>query len=138
MHWMNCEVVPMEFITLEDIDDNILTCKDSDVDYANDFLLSLATSYGLEEGDILTPCRMRVKRLGIAIACRECAAAMIGSDTTVMVNGQRGDDVYMQKYKVYAELVKEFESSLSFADFAADGTESAGKGGVGMVRLYRA
>lgn len=29
----------MEFITLADITDNILTCRDCDVDYANDLSL---------------------------------------------------------------------------------------------------
>ena len=128
----------MDFITLEDIDDNILTCRESDVAYANDSLLAKARAFGLAEGDILLPCGARVKRLGIALACRQCAAAMVGSDTTVMVNGQRGDDVYLQKYKVYDDLVKSLGASLSFSDFAIEGTESAGKGGVGMIRLYRA
>lgn len=128
----------MEFITLADIDDNILHCRASDIDYANSCLLTKALAYGLRGDEIRMPCSARVRQLGTAIACRMCAASMVGSDSTVMMNGQRSDDVYLQKYRIYDELVKSLSSSLDFSDFAAENVESAGKGGVGMIRLYRA
>jgi len=128
----------MDFISLNDIQDSILNCTDDDVSFANDRLEAKAKSFGLTDDEIVSPCRESVKQLGTAIACRQCALRMIGSDTTVMINGQRGDDIFLQKYKTYAEQVKTLSASMDFTDFAGEETESAGKGGVGMIRLYRA
>lgn len=129
--------MPMEFITTNDIADNILNCSISDIAYANDYLYRLANVFGLSEADIQIPARAVVRRLGSAIACRECAASMIGSDTTVMTDGSRSDDIFLQKYKVYAQLEKDLEKGLTFSDFAIDGTDSQGKGGIGVIRLSR-
>ena len=68
----------------------------------------------------------------------EYTAAMVGSDTTVMVDGSRSEDVYFQKYKMYLQLAKSLESCLTYVDFAVDGTDGSGKGGVGVIRLSRA
>ena len=96
----------MEFIALTDITDNILTCRDCDVDYANDYLHRLAASFSLSDADIQLPPRLAIKQLGKAVACRECAASMVGSDTTVMVDGSRSEDIYFQKYKIYVHMAK--------------------------------
>lgn len=128
----------MEFITLADITDNILTCRDCDVDYANDYLHRLAASFSLSDADIQLPPRLAIKQLGKAVACRECAASMVGSDTTVMVDGSRSEDIYFQKYKMYVQMAKDLESRMTYADFAIDGIDGSGKGGVGVIRLSRA
>lgn len=128
----------MEFIELADIADTILNCRDCDVSYANDYLYRLATSFGLTDAEIQTPARTAVKQLGCVVACRECAAACVGTDPTVMVDGNRADDVYYQKWKMYAQMAKDIESRLTYSDFAVSGTDSSGKGGVGVIRLSRA
>lgn len=127
----------MDFITLDDVHDNILTCRESDVTYANDYLLHKAEAYGLAEDDIQLPCSPLIAQLGAAVACRTCAAAMVGSDSTATFDGTRKDDIYLQKYNIYKDLVAGLESSLSYADFAKSGTSEAGKGGVGVIRLSR-
>lgn len=128
----------MEFITIEDNSDNILTWQESNVVLANDYLLALAKGFGLTEEEIQLPPKPLVKRLGAAVASRECAASMVGSDTTVMLGGNRTEDIYLQKYNLYHSTVKDLESRLSYADFAVPGTEESGKGGVGTIRLSRA
>lgn len=128
----------MEFITLDDISDNVLTCRAADIEYANDYLYRKAKSFGLADDEIRLPAIATIKQLGVAVACRECAIAMVGSDTTVMVDGSRSDDIYLQKYKIYKELASSIEGSLSYSDFAVDNTDVAGKGGVGVIRLSRA
>lgn len=127
----------MEFITENDNTDNILIWKEEDINLANDYLLTLAKSFGLSEEEIQIPPQTLVKRLGAAVACRECSAAMVGSDSTVMVNGNRSDDIYLQKYNLYRAMVKDLESRISYSDFAVEGTEESGKGGVGTIRLSR-
>jgi hypothetical protein len=128
----------MDFITLDDIQDNILVCRTEDVNYANDYLLRKAQSFGLADDELASPCSPTVRNLGAAVACMQCAASMVGSDTTVMTDGSRGEDVYLQKYNVYKALVASIEGSLSYADFAKSGVSLAGKGGVGVIRLSRA
>ena len=127
----------MDFVALDDVHDNILTCRESDITYANDCLLHKAESFGLAEDDLAVPCSPVIRQLGAAVACRVCAAAMVGSDSTVMMDGSRKDDIYLQKYNIYKELVTGLERSLSYADFAKPGTDTAGKGGVGVIRLSR-
>lgn len=128
----------MDFISATDITDNILTCRDCDIGYANDYLHRLATSFSLVDDEIAIPASSIVKRLGVAIACRECASSMVGSDTTVMVDGSRQEDIYFQKYKIYLQLAKSIEDSLNYTDFAVSGTDADGKGGVGIINLSRA
>lgn len=84
------------------------------------------------------PASRRVVRLGAVLACRECALDMVGSDTTVMADNRRSDDIYLQKYKLYDELVKDLESKLDFTDFANDDVQPQGKGGVGIIDITRA
>lgn len=126
----------MEFITEADNTDNILTWRESDIEAANDYLLSLARKYGLTDELILIPPRSGIKRLGVAVACRECAASMVGSDATVSVNG-RSEDIYLQKYNLYRSMVKDLASNLGFEDFAVENTSAEGKGGVGIIRVSR-
>ena len=45
----------MDFITIADITDTILTCRDCDIDYANDYLHRLAFSFSLFDSDIQMP-----------------------------------------------------------------------------------
>ena len=63
---------------------------------------------------------------------------MVGSDTTVMTDGKRTEDIYLQKYKLYDELIQDLESKLGFEDFAVDDVKPQGKAGVGIIDLSRA
>lgn len=127
----------MKYVTVADIHDEVLNCRSEDLEYANAFLSRLARNYGVDEQEAQIPPSAVIKRLGAAVACRECAAAMVGQDTTVMVNGIRTDDVYLQKYHLYRDVVNDLQKGLSYADFAKHGTLSAGKGGVGVISLSR-
>ena len=129
----------LEFITVEDCStDNILTCEESDITYANSYLETLALGFGLAEDEIAIPCSEIIKRFGVVVAYRTRALAMVGSDATVMVDGNRSDDIYLQKYKLYNELADKLEAKLDYASFAVENTSGAGKGGVGIIRLSRA
>ena len=55
-----------------------------------------------------------------------------------MVDGSRSEDIYFQKYKMYVQMAKDLESRLTYTDFAIDGIDGSGKGGVGVIRLSRA
>jgi hypothetical protein len=47
------EDMALEFITVEDCStDNILTCEESDITYANSYLETLALGFGLAEDEI--------------------------------------------------------------------------------------
>lgn len=126
------------FITIDDITDNILNVAATHIEYANSYLTDLAYSFNLTIDDMRFPASRRVVRLGAVLACRECALDMVGSDTTVMADNRRSDDIYLQKYKLYDELVKDLESKLDFTDFANDDVQPQGKGGVGIIDITRA
>ncbi len=130
----------MEFITIEDCNtDNILTCEEVDVKNANDYLTKLATTgFGLALAEIAMPTSPTVKQLGIYKAYQLRAMAMVGSDTTVMVDGSRGSDIYKQKYEMYSTMFKNLKAELDYSDFAKDEVGGAGKGGVGVIRMTRA
>ncbi len=128
----------LTFVTIDDITDNILIPVDKHIEYANSYLTDKAYSFNLVIDEIRFPPSDRVKRLGAMLACRECALDMVGSDTTVMTDGRRTDDIYLQKYKLYNELINDLEKQLGFEDFAADDVEPQGKGGIGIIHLSRA
>lgn len=127
----------MDFISWADVSDNILTCRSSDIAEANAYLSRLAKGFGLSDNEILFPPQMTVRRLGCAVACYYCALSMVGSDTTVMVNGARGDDIYLQKVKLYKALIDDLSKGLNFSDFAKFGIDEHGKGGIGVISLHR-
>ena len=116
----------MDFVALDDVHDNILTGRESDITYANDYLLHKAESFGLAEDDLAVPCSPVIRQLGAAVACRVCAAAMVGSDSTVMMDGSRKDDIYLQKYNIYKELVAGLDSSLQSLARTQQGREASG------------
>lgn len=128
----------LTFITIDDITDNILNPLDKHIEYANSYLTDKAYSFNLVIDEIRFPPSNRVKRLGALLACRECALDMVGSDTTVMTDGKRTEDIYLQKYKLYDELIQDLESKLGFEDFATDDVAPQGKAGVGIINLSRA
>lgn len=129
----------MDFITLDDCTaDAILVCEESDVIFANAYLLALAKKYGLKDDEIAIPCNEMVRQLGVKKAYQTRALAMVGNDTTVMADGSRGDDVFKQKYELYTSTIGSIEERLTFSDFAIDGVNESGKGGVGVIRLTRA
>ena len=129
----------MDFIILDDCTtDNILTCEQNDVDSANDYLAKMAAGFGLSENEVKIPCGDTVKRLGIMKAYQIRALAMVGSDTTVMMDGRRSEDIYLQKYNLYTNAIKEMTAGIDYSDFAVDGTSGSGKGGIGIIHLSRA
>lgn len=126
------------FITIDDITDNILICNDNHIEGANAFLNELALSFNLKPEEIRFPPRLNVKRLGIYYACKECALEMVGSDTTVMMDGKRTDDIYLQKYNLYNQLFKDLKSEIGFEDFAVDDVDLSGKKGIYILPIFRA
>jgi hypothetical protein len=126
-----------EYITLSDINDEILPCAESDVLAANSFIERAAFSLGVEPASIATPAPFIVKRLGICFACYNRALLLVGTDATVIFDGARGqtgEDIYAQKRKIYLDETQRIQDSLTAGDFT--GARDGGSGRV--VNLCRA
>lgn len=126
-----------EFATAADITDSVLAGRvtEAQLSGANEAMTRLAAAFGITEAAV-TPMG---KRLAVAIACRDCCLGLVGTDATVQMDGNRADDIYERKYKLYAELVSDLEKDITAADFK-DGTEEEGDGGawVQTINLTRA
>ena len=54
-----------------------------------------------------------------AVASRDCCLNLIGTDASAMI-GDRQEDAYSIKYKIYASLVEDLRGRILKADFLAD------------------
>lgn len=106
-----------EYITSDDISDSLLKGRvtAAEIASANEYVDRIASSYGVTAVTV-TPL---AKKLAAAVACRECCLNLIGTDATAVI-GDRQEDVYSIKYKVYDQLVKDTEARILKADFLAD------------------
>ena len=127
----------MELITLEDVTDEIVTCEQSDVDEANDYLVNMAKRLNVKETKIITPPAYTVKRLGVVYALYICCVRNIGKDNLTSLDTESTrNDIYAQKAKFYKEELARLEKGLSAFDFT--GKTSDGVGGVVSVPVWRA
>ncbi len=124
-----------EFVTAADITDSVLAGRVTSVQIAgaNEYMSRLAASFGIIEVSV-TP---MAKRLGVAVACRDCCLGLVGTDATVQMDGSRQDDIYERKYKLYAGMVSDLEKNITAADFKGDGEEEDGGAWVQTIQLSR-
>ena len=108
----------MDFITLEDLNDEIVTCVQTDVDEANMFLLNVAKRSGVNEAKIVIPPVYTVKRLGVVYALYIACVRNIGKDNLTSLDTESTrQDIYAQKAKFYKEELDSLLNSVSAADF---------------------
>lgn len=127
-----------EFVTASDITDSVLTGRvtEGELAGANETVTRLAASFGITEAAV-SP---MAKRLAVAVACRDCCLGLVGTDSTVQMDGSRADDIYERKYKLYAALVTDLEKDITAADFKDSEEDGEGDGGawVRTINLQRA
>lgn len=123
----------MDYITVSDIQDEILQCTDDDIAMGNDTIEHLAQKLGVSE--IPLPVKAIVKRLGVVSACYNRCLMQAGTDPTTVFNGAGGvenSDVYAQKLKLYKAEMQRLMETITAADFGV-----AGGGGRSTISLYR-
>ena len=108
----------MNFITLNDVNDEIVTCVQADVDDANMFVLNVAKKDGVNEAKIVIPPVYTVKRLGIVYALYVASVRSIGKDNLTSLDTESTrEDIYAQKAKLFKEEIEALQKSISAADF---------------------
>lgn len=108
----------MDFITLADTTDEIVTCTQADVDQANSALVEIANRMLIKEVDIITPVAFTVKRLGIVYALYIAAVREIGKDNLTSLNTESTRmDIYAQKAKFFKEELDKLEKEVKASDF---------------------
>lgn len=123
----------MDYITVNDVQDEILQCTVSDIAMGNDTIEHLAQKLGVSE--ITVPVQAIVKRLGVASACYNRCLMKAGTDPTTVFNGANGvenSDVYAQKLKLYRAEMQRLMQTITAADFGV-----SGGGGRSTIPLYR-
>lgn len=108
----------MDFITLADTTDEIVTCTQADVDQANSFLMEIANRMLIKEVEIITPVAFTTKRLGIVYALYIAAVRDIGKDNLTSLNTESVRmDIYAQKAKLFKEELDKLEKEIRASDF---------------------
>lgn len=116
------------YITAADIRDDVLSCTEDDIAKANAYIEWSAARLGVSAAKIASPAPFAALRLGECYACYIRALAKVGTDATVTVDGERGqegDDIYAQKLKLYRAELDRLEASLTAADFTGEGGSGA-------------
>lgn len=114
----------MEFITAEDVVDDIVTCTESDIDEANSFLLNIAKRFRVTEARIKIPAVYTVKRLGAVYALYIACVRSIGKDNITALNTESTRmDIYAQKARFFKEEMDSIEQNLSANDFTGNFSE---------------
>ena len=119
----------MDFITLNDVNDEIVDCTQADVDEANSYLMVVSKRLNVKEERIVTPAAYTVKRLGVIYALYIACVRSIGKDniTSLDTESLRGD-IYAQKARYFTEEMKAIEKTISASDFTGD-YKNSGIGG---------
>ncbi len=119
----------MEFITLDDVTDEIVTCNVNDIAEANSYLLNIARRLGADETRLKATPVYTVKRLGVSYALYICCVRSIGKDnlTALDVESTR-NDIYAQKARFFKAEIDSIEKKLTAAEFEE---VTGGSGGMG-------
>lgn len=123
----------MDYISLDDIKDEILQCTADDVAMGNDTIEHLANKLGVSK--IIVPVKAIIKRLGVVSACYNRCLMQAGTDPTTVFNGAGGaenSDVYGQKLKMYKAEMQRLTETITTADFGVSGGR-----GRSTISLYR-
>lgn len=108
----------MALITLQDVNDEIIECLQSDVDEANTYLLNIAKRLGVREAKIKIPPVYTVKRLGASYALYICAVRNIGKDPTTSLDTESTrQDIYAQKARFFEKEYTRLEKIVTADDF---------------------
>ena len=83
----------MDFITLEDVNDEIVECTQDDIAEANSYLLIVSQRLNVKEDRIVTPAAYTVKRLGVVYALYIACVRSVGKDnlTSLDTESTRND-----------------------------------------------
>lgn len=123
----------MEFVTLDDVRDEILQVSDADIDEANRYVTNVGVRLGVAEDMFITPFRYPTYRLAVVYACYLCALRHVGADGSVIFDGKENADIYAQKLAHYRNEVRTIESRLTPSDFT-DRKTCSGR----TIELWRA
>lgn len=108
----------MNFITLEDVCDEILNCTQADIDEANSFVSNTAKRLGVKTAQIKSPPVFTVKRLAVVYALYICAVRNIGKDNlTALDTESLRQDIYAQKAQFLKAELRQLETQVDFEDF---------------------
>lgn len=105
------------YIEESDITDKLLNGRvtHEEITAANEYVDRIAASYNVK---VITVTPM-AKKLATAVACCDCCLSLIGTDATAVI-GDRQEDAYAIKYKIYDSLVNDLRSKILKADFLSD------------------
>lgn len=112
----------MKFVTIDDIYDDVISVKESDIDEANEYVTGIGTRLGVAEGDFVHPARYIARRLASVYALYLASLRAVGTDGSVIFNGQENVDIYAQKLKYFRAEVERIEARLTASDFAQEKT----------------
>ena len=128
----------MDFITLEDVNDEIVECTQDDIAEANSYLLIVSQRLNVKEDRIVTPAAYTVKRLGVVYALYIACVRSVGKDNLTSLDTESTrNDIYAEKARFYREEWKLLEKSITAADFTG-GNNGSGLGGVCSIPVWRA
>ena len=126
----------MNFITLQDVNDEIVTCTQTDVDEANSYLTAISKRLKIKEERIVTPAAYTVKRLGVIYALYIACVRSIGKDNLTSLDTESlRSDIYAQKARYFKEEIKTIEELLSEADFTGNFSRVSG---ASFAQVWRA
>lgn len=111
----------MDFITLNDVVDDIVQCTQSDVDQANEFLLGIAKRLRISNERIVLPAVYTVKRLGCVYALYIACTRSMGRDNLTSLNTEAlRQDIYAQKREAFKTEMERLEEQMEADDFTDD------------------
>lgn len=111
----------MDFITLDDVVDDIVQCTQNDVDEANSFLLGIAHRLRISDERIVTPAVYTVKRLGCVYALYIACTRSMGRDNLTSLNTEAlRQDIYAQKREAFRTELERLEKEIEADDFTDD------------------
>lgn len=125
----------MEFITLDDIKDEVLNVTPDDVDNANSYVNGLAERFRIKPEELINPPTYTTKRIAICYACYIRAISEVGTDAAVNYSGElsgANQDVYIQKAKLYRQEMDALTNNLTALAFT--GKEVSGSITVNVFR----
>lgn len=127
----------VNFITLDDVNDEIVECQQADVDKANRYLLNIARKLGVNEARIKTPPVYNVEQLGIFYALYICCIRSIGKDNLPALDTESTrQDIYAQKAKFFKAEIERIEKTICADDFEVK--KNGGFGDSFCVPVWRA
>ena len=112
----------MDFITLDDVTDEILQVSDSDIVTANDYVNGLVVKFRIKPEQLVNPPTYTIRRITVCYACYIRAVNHIGSDAMASYDGGSGDgkDIYAQKAKFYRQELDGLVNNLTTLDFTGE------------------